>query len=113
MSFESLNNKLKKIGAPLVPKEIWDARIKATVTNPKLMKSLKKGWEATKTLRKVTRIVTPIGAATVVAGILYDQYKKKKRQKSGTKHLGSKKQKKAYGGKVNTYRSPRRTTYND
>ena len=51
--------------------------------------------------------------ATLTASSIHGYYKKKKRQKSGTKHLGSKKQKKAYGGKVNTYRSPRRTTYND
>ena len=48
------------------------------------------------------------------AWIAHDVYKavkkdkKKKRQESGTKHLG-----KAYGGKVNTYTSPRKTTYND
>ena len=56
------------------------------------------------------------------AGLLYGGYElskyaakkaREKRQKIGTKHLGSKKQKKAYGGKVDTYRSPRRTTYND
>ena len=51
------------------------------------------------------------GWATILsAGYLAHKYGKKwKRQKSGTKHLG----KKAYGGKVNTYSSPRRTTYND
>jgi len=38
---------------------------------------------------------------------------KKIRQEKGTKHLGLKKQKKAYGGKVNTYSSPRRTTYKE
>jgi len=110
MSFESLNKRLKKLGVPLVSKEIWDARMKGVVTNPETMKKLKAGWERTKTLRKVARIGTPIGVATVVAGILYDQYKKKKKRKeSGTKHLG----KKAYGGKVDTYRSPRKTKYND
>ena len=115
MSFKSLNDNLKKIGAPLVSREVWEARMqvmKNKLTNPETMEKLKKGWDRTKTLRKVARIGTPIGAATVVAGILYDQYSKKKKRKerkeSGTKHLG-----KAYGGKVNTYSSPRKTTYKD
>jgi len=56
--------------------------------------------------------ITAIGVAMTAEGI-HGYYKKKKRQKSGTKHLGLKKQKKAYGGKVDTYRSPRRTIYND
>jgi len=58
---------------------------------------------------------TGLGLLPAAAWIAHDMYKavkkdkKKKRQESGTKHLG----KKAYGGKIDTYRSPRRTTYND
>ena len=60
---------------------------------------------------------TGAGLLPSAAWIAHDVYKavkkdkKKKRQErkeSGTKHLG-----KAYGGKVNTYTSPRKTTYND
>jgi len=66
---------------------------------------------------RVAGAIAGWGASIVTAGYLAHKYakkwKKEKRQKSGTKHLGLKKQKKAYGGKVNTYSSPRRTIYKD
>ena len=133
-------NKIRRMkGEKAIPFDEYKKRIqdqkgykKITVTNTTLKEAIKQMGK--KPIAETAKVATKAavksalspkkaflagtgvgGVAGVVGMAAYDAYKavkkhkKKKRQESGTKHLG----KKAYGGKVNTYRSPRRTTYND